>query len=105
MSWLKLHFTIKLNGFNRFLAGLFIGLGLTGVIPAAHFIAEYGWYLAWNECGMGWLVLMAVLYISGALLYAARIPEKYFPGTFDIWVSIINHCNRFISIETNGKTS
>ena len=69
------------------ISGLFIALGLTGVVPAAHFVTEYGLYLALNECGMCWLLLMAALYISGALLYAGRIPEKYFPGKFDIWVS------------------
>ncbi|CAF5162419.1 unnamed protein product, partial [Rotaria magnacalcarata] len=32
-----------------------------------------------------WLVVMAVLYITGACLYAARIPERLAPGYFDIW--------------------
>ena len=31
---------------------------------------------------------MGVLYITGALLYAMRIPERFFPGKVDIWVSI-----------------
>lgn len=30
---------------------------------------------------------MATLYITGACLYAARIPERFFPGKCDIWVS------------------
>ncbi|KAJ8262046.1 hypothetical protein GJAV_G00161490 [Gymnothorax javanicus] len=34
---------------------------------------------------MGWLFLMATLYITGACLYAARIPERFFPGKCDIW--------------------
>lgn len=66
-------------------AGLFIALGLTGVIPAVHFVTADGLYVAFGECGLGWLILMAVLYISGALLYAFRIPEKIYPGRFDIW--------------------
>ncbi|POI19429.1 hypothetical protein CIB84_016826 [Bambusicola thoracicus] len=34
---------------------------------------------------IGWLALMACLYITGAALYAARIPERFFPGKCDIW--------------------
>lgn len=35
---------------------------------------------------MGWFILMGAMYITGAGLYAARIPERYFPGKCDIWV-------------------
>ena len=31
---------------------------------------------------------MALLYIGGAVLYALRIPERFFPGKCDIWVRI-----------------
>ncbi|EHB10068.1 Adiponectin receptor protein 1 [Heterocephalus glaber] len=34
---------------------------------------------------MGWFFLVAVTYITGAGLYAVRIPERFFPGKFDIW--------------------
>lgn len=71
-------------------AGLFIALGLTGVIPAIHFVTADGLDIAVYECGLGYLLLMATLYISGALLYAFRIPEKIYPGKFDIWVSLIS---------------
>jgi len=30
---------------------------------------------------------MGGMYIAGALIYGARVPERWFPGTFDIWVS------------------
>ena len=35
--------------------------------------------------GIPWLLLMAFLYITGALLYGARIPERFLPGKFDLW--------------------
>ncbi|KAM3172116.1 hypothetical protein ACTXT7_015221 [Hymenolepis weldensis] len=28
---------------------------------------------------------MAILYITGALIYACRFPECLYPGKFDIW--------------------
>ncbi|UYV83357.1 ADIPOR2, partial [Cordylochernes scorpioides] len=66
-------------------AGLFMAYGLMGVIPAVHYLVENGFIRAISQASLGWLFLMAVLYILGALLYAARIPERFFPGKFDIW--------------------
>jgi adiponectin receptor len=66
-------------------AGVFIALGLSGVIPAMHFVITDGFYDAVYKAALGWLVLMAVLYIVGAVIYAARILERIWPGRFDIW--------------------
>lgn len=66
-------------------AGVFVALGLSGVFPAAHYILTEGFYHAWNFAALGWLILMAFLYIAGAAIYAARIPECIWPGKFDIW--------------------
>lgn len=66
-------------------ASMFIALGLSGLIPGTHYIMTFGAYKAFNVGALGWLLLMAVLYIFGACLYAARIPERLFPGKFDIW--------------------
>ncbi|MBN3304573.1 PAQR2 protein, partial [Amia calva] len=66
-------------------AGVFVGLGLSGVVPTLHFVISEGFFRATTIGQMGWLFLMAVLYITGACLYAARIPERFFPGKCDIW--------------------
>jgi len=66
--------------------GVFIGLGLSGVIPAMHYVITNGFHDAIYEAALGWLSLMAILYIIGAVIYAARIPERIWPGRFDIWV-------------------
>ena len=65
---------------------MFIALGLSGVIPAMHYVITEGFYQAVNFAALGWLVLMAILYIAGAVIYAVRIPERIWPGKFDIWV-------------------
>ena len=64
-----------------------MGLGLSGVVPTLHFVISEGLIKATTMGQMGWLLLMATLYITGACLYAARIPERFFPGKCDIWVS------------------
>lgn len=66
-------------------AGVFIGLGLSGVIPAMHCVITDGFWSAIYDSALGWLSLMAILYIVGAVIYAVRIPERIWPGRFDIW--------------------
>nr|XP_061809477.1 adiponectin receptor protein 2-like [Nerophis lumbriciformis] len=66
-------------------AAVFVGLGLSGVVPTLHFVISEGLIRATTIGQMGWLFLMATLYITGACLYAARIPERFFPGKCDIW--------------------
>lgn len=70
--------------FRPLRAGLFMGLGLSAVIPCGHYFVVKGIWSAFYEASMGWLLLMAALYISGALFYAFRIPERFFPGKCDI---------------------
>ena len=73
-------------------SGTFIALGLSGVIPAMHYTITDGIDDPVNLAALGWLILMAVLYISGAIIYAVRIPERIWPGKFDIWVSVVVIC-------------
>uniref|UniRef100_A0ACB8FMY6 Adiponectin receptor protein 2 n=1 Tax=Sphaerodactylus townsendi TaxID=933632 RepID=A0ACB8FMY6_9SAUR len=72
-------------------AGVFLGLGLSGVIPTLHFVISEGLLRAATMGQIGWLALMACLYITGAALYAARIPERFFPGKCDIWWRVLLH--------------
>lgn len=66
--------------------GVFLGLGLSGIIPTMHFTIAEGFVKATTVGQMGWFILMGAMYITGAGLYAARIPERFFPGKCDIWV-------------------
>ncbi|CAG5090848.1 Similar to AdipoR: Adiponectin receptor protein (Drosophila melanogaster) [Cotesia congregata] len=66
-------------------AGVFMGFGLSGIIPAVHYAIAEGWFKAISQASLGWLILMGCLYILGALFYALRVPERFFPGKFDIW--------------------
>ena len=61
---------------------------MSGIAPATHFGIVNGWERSVEEACLGWLILMGILYITGALLYAMRIPERFFPGKLDIWVRI-----------------
>lgn len=94
-------------------AGVFMSFGLSGIIPAIHYGLMEGWFSKISQASLGWLVLMGeeigswilsdwfwlwflwilgLLYILGALFYAMRVPERWFPGKFDIWVSFMVFC-------------
>lgn len=66
-----------------------MGFGLSGVVPAVHYLIAEGWFRAVYQASFGWLCLMGMLYITGALFYALRVPERFFPGKCDIWVGLI----------------
>ncbi|XP_022134595.1 heptahelical transmembrane protein 2 isoform X2 [Momordica charantia] len=69
--------------FRFFRASLFLSMGFSGIIPAAHAILLYWghpdiYFAFWYEFAM------AVLYAAGAGFYVSRIPERWKPGAFDI---------------------
>ncbi|XP_054166822.1 adiponectin receptor protein-like [Oppia nitens] len=69
-------------------AGVFMSFGLSGVIPGIHWLYSHGltsWIESSIRASFTSLILMGVLYIIGALLYASRIPERFFPGKCDYW--------------------
>ncbi|CAO2648151.1 Nn.00g090730.m01.CDS01 [Neocucurbitaria sp. VM-36] len=66
---------------------MFVLMGLSAVFPVLHGIRLYGVEQLRKSIGLDWVVLQGVLYIAGAAIYAARVPEKWSPGTFDIWGS------------------
>ncbi|KAK4158072.1 hemolysin-III related-domain-containing protein [Chaetomidium leptoderma] len=66
---------------------MFVGLGLSGVVPIIHALTLYGYRQLDERMGLNWVILEGGLYIFGAFLYAARFPERRYPGAFDIWGS------------------
>ncbi|CAG8583481.1 11084_t:CDS:2 [Racocetra persica] len=73
--------------FRWFRTGLFISMGLSAIIPLIHALIIYGVELSVNVISLNWMVVMGAFYITGALIYGARIPERWFPGKFDIYGS------------------
>ena len=78
----------------KFRAGMFIALGVSTVIPVVHsaFLQAKlfdvgiigGVKIIWQEYYLWALLLMGGLYILGAVCYALRFPEKWWPGKFDL---------------------
>lgn len=63
--------------------------GLFGIVPGFHWLAlHYDEFWASLDLMTSFisLLVMGVLYILGASLYAARIPERFFPGKCDLFL-------------------
>ena len=73
-----------------FCTGAFVAFGMSGCIPVIHHIITDGYHEAVNFAALGTLIPMALLYLAGALIYAARFPESVWPGKFDIWVGLFS---------------
>ena len=63
---------------------VFVLFGLYGVVPMSHLMITEGLIKPYTNYIIG-LILMGVIYIMGAALYVLRIPERFFPGRFDVW--------------------
>ncbi|KAK4570356.1 hypothetical protein LTR86_002436 [Recurvomyces mirabilis] len=70
-----------------FRAFMFVAMGLSAVVPVIHGLQIYGAEQMEDQIGLSWLVGQGMLYILGAAIYAARIPERWRPGSFDIFGS------------------
>ena len=66
---------------------MFISFGFYSLVPAYQILSQVGFAYANAAYSLSGLVLMASVYVSGAGLYVARVPERFFPGKFDIWAS------------------
>ncbi|KAL0543157.1 hypothetical protein IC582_018245 [Cucumis melo] len=69
--------------YRTFRASLFLGMGLCGIAPILHKLILF-WGSPEALHTTGYEILMGILYGLGALVYAARIPERWMPGKFDI---------------------
>jgi adiponectin receptor len=68
-------------------AAMFTAMGVSAIVPVFHGLFVFGYKPLNHYIGLNWLVAQGFLYLLGAGIYAARIPEKLRPGTFDIFLS------------------
>ncbi|KAI2474449.1 HlyIII-domain-containing protein [Pyrenophora tritici-repentis] len=86
-SIVSTHPKFRTPALRPFRALMFVLMGLSAVFPVVHGIRLYGVEHMRESIGLDWVVLQGVLYIAGAAIYAARVPEKWSPGKYDIWGS------------------
>lgn len=67
LSWLRVAF--------------FVGLSVTGFLPVLQLTLERGWHETIHFYAP--ITKSILVYLGGAILYAAEVPERWFPGAFD----------------------
>ncbi|KAH0491860.1 hypothetical protein TgHK011_003263 [Trichoderma gracile] len=71
--------------FRHWRACFYAGFGLSSVIFVVHGLLVHGWAVQKAHMSLNWMAWMATSNIVGAAIYAARVPERWFPYTFDIF--------------------
>ncbi|KAH9224532.1 mPR-like GPCR protein [Leptodontidium sp. 2 PMI_412] len=68
-------------------AAMYASLGLSALVFVVHGLVLYGWEVQRQRMGLGWMGLMAGLNLTGAVVYATRVPERWFPIKCDVFGS------------------
>lgn len=68
--------------FRPLRTAVFAAFGMSNIIPIIHwfFVLETHLFVY-----LGYFILQGAIYVIGGLLYALRIPERFFPGKCDYW--------------------
>lgn len=69
-----------------FRTGVFVTFSLSGLAPAVHFGIREGCQNYAAVKTLTWLFVMGGLHLAGAVVYTVRVPERFCPGKFDIWL-------------------
>lgn len=62
--------------YRPFRSMMFILFGLSGALPVIAAVKLFGYHDAVERSNAAWLVLEGIFYITGACLYAMRLPER-----------------------------
>jgi adiponectin receptor len=81
--WVTLDPSFQAPRYRPFRAALFSLLGTWGVAPATHALLLH-WGEPAHAVAFAHYVAMGALYLGGAAIFAARVPERWAPGRFDL---------------------
>ncbi|KAJ2724899.1 hypothetical protein GGI07_001648 [Coemansia sp. Benny D115] len=65
---------------------IFMGIALSGLVPVIHGAVLNGYQGAVDRISLWYVIGMALLYISGTMVYAFKIPERYRPGRHNVFL-------------------
>ncbi|KAH7400521.1 hemolysin-III related-domain-containing protein [Phaeosphaeria sp. MPI-PUGE-AT-0046c] len=86
-SIVSLHPSFRTPALRPFRALMFVAMGLSAIFPMLHGIQLYGLAHMRHAASLDYVLAQGAQYIIGAAIYAARVPEKWSPGKYDIWGS------------------
>ncbi|KAI9665925.1 MAG: hypothetical protein M1821_003860 [Bathelium mastoideum] len=77
----------------RLRATIFIALGTSGFAPIAH--GALSGTISLQGFSLEYIAAESAFYLLGTAIYVARIPEKYWSGIFDVWVSSARKISKY----------
>ena len=80
-----LHPKFRTPAIRPYRAVMYAGLGLSAVVFIIHGLVLHGWQVQRMRMGLDWMMAMGALNLTGAVAYAVRVPEKWYPKRFDIF--------------------
>lgn len=66
-------------------AAIYSGLGLSAIPFIIHGLVIYGWDMQSARMSLNWMGVTASLNLIGAIVYATRIPERWYPRRHDFF--------------------
>lgn len=70
--------------YRTFRAAVFLTMGLSAIVPGAHYVIAFGWKESVEEASLDWMILMGCFYVTGTTLFIMQVPERFLPGKFDL---------------------
>ncbi|PHH49728.1 ADIPOR-like receptor SPBC12C2.09c [Ceratocystis fimbriata CBS 114723] len=80
VSWIE---RFRTPEWRPYRALMFVALGTSGVVPILQGLEKYGWTHLQQRMSLSLVILHGAMYVIGAVIYAARWPERLWPGAFD----------------------
>ncbi|KAI9347817.1 hemolysin-III related-domain-containing protein [Zopfochytrium polystomum] len=84
--------TIAINASTRFLVpryrplrtSLFLMTGFSAIVPVVHASILYGFPFVRRAMGLVYVLIEGATFVLAVIFYLSHIPERWFPGTFDL---------------------
>jgi adiponectin receptor len=70
-------------GLRQLRAAIYSELGIFSVCCIIYGLVPYGWDLQNARMGLNWMRVTVSFNLVGAIVYATRIPERWYPRTYD----------------------
>lgn len=67
-----------------FRTGAYVLLGLSSFVPIMQGIYLFGWHQMEQRMSLSYYIALGICHVTGAIIYACRIPERWCPRRYDI---------------------
>ncbi|KAK0109754.1 hypothetical protein ONS95_002430 [Cadophora gregata] len=85
--YVTLHPIFRERHLRPWRAAMYAGLGLSAIVFIVHGLVIHGWEIQKHRMSLKWMAVMGSLNIAGAVAYASRVPERWYPLRHDIYGS------------------